>query len=165
VLLHLHCAIRSCNVRGEVCPVREYSLWSRRAPKGLNGYAALFSSPLDRPTAAPRMAAPAARSRRANASVRRRRVLSVMFAAVSVPALVALATGSMTAWWVVVAMLPFVTTYLAVLFRTRRRMAEREINVAFYGTAGGTIVGLEEMFTARDAPLERVAAGGAISRY
>jgi hypothetical protein len=88
-----------------------------------------------------------------------------MFTAISVPALVALATGSMTAWWVVVAMLPFVSTYVAVLFRTRRRMAEREINVAFYGTAGGTLAGLEEMFTARDAPLERVGAGGAISRF
>ena len=105
------------------------------------------------------------RSRRANATVRRRRVLTVMSTAVAVPALVALATGSMTAWWVVVAMLPFVSTYVAVLFRTRRRMAEREINVAFYGSAGGTIIGLEEMFTARDAPLERVGAGGAVSRF
>ena len=145
--------------------MREYSLWSRRAPKGLNGYATLFSSSLDRPKAASRMAAPAVRSRRANATVRRRRVLTVMFTAVSAPALVALATGSMTAWWVVVAMLPFLSTYVAILFRTRRRMAEREINVAFYGSAGGTIVGLEEMFTTRDAPLERVGAGGAISRF
>jgi hypothetical protein len=111
------------------------------------------------------MAAPAVRSRRANATVRRRRVLTVMFTAVSAPALVALATGSMTAWWVVVAMLPFLSTYVAILFRTRRRMAEREINVAFYGSAGGTIVGLEEMFTTRDAPLERVGAGGAMSRF
>jgi hypothetical protein len=145
--------------------VREYSLWSRRAPKGLNGYAALFSSSLDRPKAASRTAAPAVRSRRANATVRRRRVLTVMVTAVCVPALVALATGSMTAWWVVVAMLPFLSTYVAILFRTRRRMAEREINVAFYGSAGGTIVGLEEMFTTRDAPLERVGAGGAMSRF
>jgi len=88
-----------------------------------------------------------------------------MFTAVSAPALVALATGSMTAWWVVVAMLPFLSTYVAILFRTLRRMAEREINVACYGSAGGTIVGLEEMFTTRDAPLERVAAGGALSRF
>jgi hypothetical protein len=111
------------------------------------------------------MTPPGVRSRRPNATVRRRRVLTVMCTAVALPALVALATGSMTAWWVVVAMLPFVSTYVAVLFRTRRRMAEREINVAFYGSAGGTIVGLEEMFTTRDAPLERVAAGGASSRY
>lgn len=145
--------------------MREYSLWSRRAPKGLNGYAALFPSAPERPKATARMAPPTVRSRRANATVRRRRVLTVMFTALAVPALVALATGSMTAWWVVVAMLPFVSTYVAILFRTRRRMAEREINVAFYGSAGGTIVGLEEMFTARDAPMERVAAGGAISRY
>lgn len=144
--------------------MREYSLWSRRAPKGFNGYAALFSLPLE-PKATPRGAAPTVRARRANATVRRRRVLTVMCTAVSVSALVALATGSMTAWWVVVAMLPFVSTYVAILFRTRRRMAEREINVAFYGSAGGTIVGLEEMFTARDAPLESVAAGGAISRF
>jgi hypothetical protein len=143
--------------------VREYSLWSRRAPKGLNGYAALFPSRQDVPKAAPRTVPPAVRARRANATIRRRRVLTGMFIALAVPALVALATGSMTAWWVVVAMLPFVSTYVAVLFRTRRRMAEREINVAFYGSAGGTIVGLEEMFTARDAPLERVGAGG--SRY
>jgi hypothetical protein len=145
--------------------VREYSLWSRRAPKGLNGYAALFPLTPERPKATVRMAPPTVRSRRANATVRRRRVLTVMLTALAVPALVALATGSMTAWWVVVAMLPFVSTYFAILFRTRRRMAEREINVAFYGSAGGTIVGLEEMFTARDAPMERVAAGGAISRY
>jgi hypothetical protein len=145
--------------------VREYSLWSRRAPKGLNGYAALFSPPLDRASAVQRLPAPAVPNRRANASLRRRRVLTVMFTAISVPALVALATGSMTAWWVVVAMLPFVCTYMAVLFRTRRRMAEREINVAFYGSAGGTIAGLEEMFTSRDAPLERVAAGGGMSRF
>jgi hypothetical protein len=145
--------------------VREYSLWSRRAPKGLNGYGALFALQPERPKAVPRVGAPAARSRRANAAVRRRRVLSVMLTAVSVPALVALATGSMTAWWVVVAMLPFLSTYVAILFRTRRRMAEREINVAFYGSAGGTIVGLEEMFTTRDAPLERVGAGGAMSRF
>jgi hypothetical protein len=144
--------------------VREYSLWSHRAQKGLNGYAALFSSPLDRPSAVPRLAAPALRSCRANASVRRRRVLTVMFTALSVPALVALATGSVAAWWAVVAMLPFVSTYLAVLFRTRRRMAEREINVAFYGSAGGTIAGLEEMFATRDAPLEHVGVGRAISR-
>ena len=145
--------------------MREYSLWSRRAPKGLNGYAALFSPPVDRASAVTRLPAPAVASRRANASLRRRQVLTVMFTAISVPALVALATGSMTAWWVVVAMLPFVSTYMAVLFRTRRRMAEREINVAFYGSAGGTLVGLEEMFTARDTPLERVGAGGAISRF
>lgn len=145
--------------------MREYSLWSRRAPKGLNGYAALFSPPLDRASAVQRLPAPAVPNGRANASLRRRRVLTVMFTAISVPALVALATGSMTAWWVVVAMLPFVCTYMAVLFRTRRRMAEREINVAFYGSAGGTIAGLEEMFTSRDAPLERVAAGGGMSRF
>jgi len=87
-----------------------------------------------------------------------------MLTALSVPALVALATGSMAASWVVVAMLPFVSTYVAVLFRTRRRMAEREINVAFYGSAGGTIAGLEEVFATRDAPLEHVGAGRAISR-
>ena len=125
----------------------------------------MFSPPLDRASAVQRLPAPAVPNRRANASLRRRRVLTVMFTAISVPALVALATGSMTAWWVVVAMLPFVCTYMAVLFRTRRRMAEREINVAFYGSAGGTIAGLEEMFTSRDAPLERVAAGGGMSRF
>ena len=114
--------------------MREYSLWSRRASKGLNGYAALFSPPLDRASAVTRLPAPAVANRRANASLRRRQVLTVMFTAISMPALVALATGSMTAWWVVVAMLPFVSTYVAVLFRTRRRMAEREINVAFYGS-------------------------------
>jgi drug/metabolite transporter (DMT)-like permease len=89
----------------------------------------------------------------------------VLFSALAAPVLVALATGSMAAWWVVVALLPFVTTYLAVLFRTKRRIAEREINSAFYGSAGGTIIGLEEMFAGRESPLERVSASGGSSRY
>lgn len=88
-----------------------------------------------------------------------------MFGALSAPALVAIATGSTAAWWVVVAVLPFVATYLAVLFRTRRLMAEREINLAFYGSAGGAIAGLEEVFAAgRDAPLEHVGAASAMMR-
>jgi drug/metabolite transporter (DMT)-like permease len=146
--------------------VREYRLSSRRAPKGLNGYAALFPSPLQQSSVVPRLVKPSVRSRpRANAAVRRRRVLTVLFSALAAPVLVALATGSMAAWWVVVALLPFVTTYLAVLFRTKRRIAEREINSAFYGSAGGTIIGLEEMFAGRESPLERVSASGGSSRY
>ncbi len=69
---------------------------------------------------------------------------SLVLAAIALPALVALATGSSTAWWVFVGMLPVLGVYLAVLFYARRVRAEREINVAFFGGQGEAGRGLEE---------------------
>jgi hypothetical protein len=63
--------------------------------------------------------------------------------------LVALVTGSAAAWWVTLAVLPVVCAYVAVLFRTRRRMAEREINLAFFGSSNRAMAGLEDVFAAR----------------
>jgi len=73
----------------------------------------------------------------------------VLFVALAVPLALALLTGSTVAWWVVLALLPLTCAYLAVLFRTRRLMAEREINVAFFGGPDRVETGLEDVFTAR----------------
>ena len=69
---------------------------------------------------------------------------------IAVPALVALATGYSAAWWVFVGMLPVFGIYVAVVFYARRVRAEREINVAFLGSAPGPGAGLEDMFAGRD---------------
>jgi len=84
---------------------------------------------------------------RANAAVRRRRALGALSLALAVPVVLGALTGSAAAWWVVVALLPVVCAYLAVLFRARRVLAEREINLAFLGTAGRAEPGLEGMFS------------------
>ena len=133
----------------------------------MDGYAALLSSPPrfnpTRPVHPLRQVGPpAARSRaRASAIARQRRVLSIMLPALVLPLLVALATGWAAAWWVV-AVLPVVLSYVAVVVRTRRQMAEREINVAFFGANGRVVTGLEDVFSrpADDGPMERLAAGG-----
>jgi len=90
-------------------------------------------------------------------------VLTVLLGALMAPALVALATGSVAAWWVVVALLPLVCAYLAVLFRARRVMAEKEINVAFIGPVRRVPAGLEDVFSANRGPdqLDQVAVGRA----
>jgi hypothetical protein len=91
-----------------------------------------------------------------------------MLLTLAVPLVVALATGWAVAWWAVVALVPVMCTYVAILMRTRRVMAEREIDVAFFGPAGraGSASGLEEVFSGggQYAPLERMAAGGGYSR-
>ena len=95
-----------------------------------------------------RAGVPAARSKaRAGTIARQRRVLSVMLSTLAVPLVVALATGWAAAWWAVVALLPVLCTYVAILMRTRRLMAEREIDVAFFGPAGRVALGLEEVFS------------------
>jgi Flp pilus assembly protein TadB len=95
-----------------------------------------------------------------SAAVRRRRVLAVMLGVLAVPAVIGLATGSAAAWWAVVAFLPVVCTYLAVLFRARRLMAEREINLAFFGSVNRAGHGLEDAFGFHyEEPLEKVASG------
>ena len=145
--------------------MREYSLWSRRASKGLNGYAALFSPPLDRASAVTRLPTPAVANRRANASLRRRQVLTVMFTAISMPALVALATGSMTAWWVVVAMLPFVSTYVAVLFRTGAGWLSVRSTSRFTGLPVARSLAWKKCSLPGMPRWSVSAAGGAISRF
>ena len=104
---------------------------------------------------------PAARSRaRASTIARQRRVLSVMLSTLAVPLVVALATGWAAAWWAVVALLPVLCTYVAILVRARRQMAEREIDVAFFGPAGRVAHGLEEVFSGR----RRARSSGAHGR-
>lgn len=133
----------------------KYGLWRHRAQTGTNGYAVLYPSaastarragrvPVAVPRAVPR------RSPRAAAAARRRRALATLLVALGIPTLIALVTGSAAAWWVVVALLPVVCGYLAVMFHNRRLMAEREINMAFSGPAGRGLTGLEEMFSVPD---------------
>jgi hypothetical protein len=138
----------------------------------MEGHAVLLSSrpsfkasrpvrPFNRP------GVPVARSKaRAGTIARQRRVLSVMLLTLAVPLVVALATGWAVAWWAVVALVPVMCTYVAILMRTRRMMAEREIDVAFFGPAGRAPAGLEDVFSSAGQydPLERMAAGGGYSR-
>ncbi len=154
--------------------MRKYRVLLGRAQAGMDGQTIVLSRrapfkpsrpvrPLNRP------GVPAARSKaRAGTIARQRRVLSVMLLTLAVPLVVALATGWAVAWWAVVALVPVMCTYVAILMRTRRVMAEREIDVAFFGPAGraGSASGLEEVFSGggQYAPLERMAAGGGYSR-
>jgi hypothetical protein len=86
-----------------------------------------------------------------------------MLAALTLALLTALATSSEIAWWTVVVLLPVLLSYVAVLVRSRRMRAEREINVAFFGSSGRASVRLEDVFArpVDQAPYERMAAGGA----
>jgi hypothetical protein len=85
-----------------------------------------------------------------------------MMGALAVPAAIGLATGSSAAWWVFVALLPVVCVYLAILFRTRRLMAEREMNLAFLGPLNRGGRSADDGFSLRDdEPLERVVGFGA----
>jgi hypothetical protein len=97
-------------------------------------------------------------------AARRRRVLGALLTALAVPALAAVVTGSSAAWWAVMVLLPIVCTYVAVLFRARRLMAEREINMAFFGGQDRFDGGLEDLFSARRASLADERAVGA-GRY
>ena len=149
--------------------MRKYQVWPGRAQAGMDGYAVLLSSRAPFKPSRPvrplsRAGAPVARSKaRAGTIARQRRVLSVMLSTLAVPLVVALATGWAAAWWIVVALLPVLFTYVAILVRARRLMAEREIDVAFFGPAGRVAYGLEEVFSgaSEHGPLERMAAGGA----
>ena len=144
--------------------MRKDQLWSRRAQAGFKGYSALYPAAIE-----PRRQGPVAPARgqlptealvsapmrsgrakaKADAAARQRLVLTVLFTALVLPALTALATGSTAAWWVVLAVLPFVCAYLAVLFRARRLQAEKEFNTAFLGGARLSAAGLEDIFSAR----------------
>jgi hypothetical protein len=154
--------------------VRKYRFGSRNAPFSASGYAVLYSSTRPEPMRPVALSRPLpvagadlakvrrARSR-AQAAARRRLVLTVLLFALAVPLLLALATGSTGAWWAVVALLPVVFAYLAVMFRARRLSAEREINVAFFGGPQRGEFGLDDMFPAayaqEPAELRAVSAG------
>lgn len=123
-------------------------IWVQRAsfPGRERGISASFSRgpvPLSPPLRTVRAKA------RADAAARRRLVMTVLVLALIAPALVALATGSTGAWWVVVAMLPLVCTYGAVVLRARRLQAEREFNIAFMGGTKVSHVALEDLFSSR----------------
>ncbi len=103
-----------------------------------------------------------ARSRaRAGTIARQRRVLSVMLLTLAVPLVIALATGWAAAWWAVVALLPVVCTYVAILMRTRRRWLSGRSMWPFSAPPagpvrpGGCLLGWRQY-----VPLERMAAGG-----
>jgi hypothetical protein len=89
--------------------------------------------------------------------------LTILFAALAISVLVALVTGAAAAWWAVVALLPLECVYLFVLFRTRRLMAEREINLAFVGPGDRNNAALEDLFSGHsshtDEELKAVGAG------
>ncbi len=91
-------------------------------------------------------------------SARRRRALELVLAIMAVPALVALATGSSTAWWVFVGMLPLFCVYVGVVLYARRLRAEQEINVAFFGNAKGAAPGLEDVFAGTTSALDEISA-------
>ena len=91
-------------------------------------------------------------------ALRRRRALELLLGVIAVPALVALATGSSAAWWVFVGMLPVFGVYLAVVLYARRLRAEREINVAFGGSAVNARKGWDDVLLARDSQLDEVSA-------
>ena len=131
--------------------MREYLGWSRRAHEGTNAQTPSVSSQPYQLRVVPPAAMGQARAQ-ADSAARRRRVLMVMAGAVAAPALVALATGSNAAWWGLLALVPVVLAYLGVLFRTRRHMAEREFNVAFFGRGRRGAAGLEEVFSGHQDP-------------
>ena len=101
----------------------EYQSSSRHARGDLNGRASSSSTVLtvvstkaERGTRRDHVAP--------DSTTRRRHVLEMLFGVIAVPALIALATGSSTAWWVFVGMLPLFGVYLAVVLYARRVRAE-----------------------------------------
>jgi hypothetical protein len=137
--------------------VGEYQAWSLRARGGLNGYQRSSSSV--NAQVAPRVVAPGdGLMAHPGMTTRRRRVLELVLAAIAVPALVALATGSSAAWWVFVGMLPVFGVYLAIVLYARRVRAEREINVAFFGRASEADRSLDDVFSGSGSQLDEVSA-------
>ena len=140
--------------------MREYRFWSRFARGRTTGQTRSSSSPLHDPSLVVRGDSPGDRAKaQPNPTARRQLVLKVMLGVVAAPGLIALATGSSTAWWAFVGMLAVFGAYLAVVFHARRLRAEREINVAFFGRANAADTGLEEVFSDADAhQLDEVGA-------
>jgi hypothetical protein len=146
--------------------VRQYRLWPRGDQKGPNGYppaAVRYRAQVGAPSPyRPQLGLVAAPRRRSHGAVRRRRVLVVLGLALVVPSVAGVLTGAAAAWWAVAALLPFACAYVAVVMHTRRRTAEREINIAFFGRASRTEASLEEVFTGEleQVPPRLRAVGG-----
>jgi hypothetical protein len=73
-------------------------------------------------------------------------VLTVLLGCLALAALVGLSTGSGAAWWVVIALSPLVSGYLALLAWARRVSAEREFNLAFFAGTVGAAPSFEALF-------------------
>jgi hypothetical protein len=138
--------------------VGEYQSWSRHARGDLNGRASSSSAVSDAQSAPRQSGGLVATMSHPDSTTRRRHVLEMLLGVIAVPALIALATGSSTAWWVFVGMLPLFGVYLVVVLYARRVRAEREINVAFFGRPGETGRGLEDVFAGSGAQLDEVSA-------
>ena len=163
---HVVSALRVCRCFFEgVGAVQRFRLWPR-SRRGRDGFAGQLSVALggwpgraalegwkgQGILAAPKRAA-------SGMAQRRRHVVMVLGVALAASAMTAVATGSSAAWWAVLALLPLGCAYVAVLLRSRRIAAEREITQAFFGPAGVNGAGfasIEELFPAER---ERVAAG------
>jgi hypothetical protein len=127
--------------------VPDYRSWSRVARGRTDGLEGGAKSPTGVP---PQVGA--------DTAVRRRRALGLLLGAIALPALVALATGSTAAWWVFVGMLPVFGIYLVVVLYARRVQAEREINVAFGGSAIRGRRSWDDVLATRDSQLDEVSA-------
>ncbi|MGC8627489.1 MAG: hypothetical protein ACP5VR_08030 [Acidimicrobiales bacterium] len=95
---------------------------------------------------------------RREALARQRQVVGALVVTLVLCVVLAVATGATAAWWAVVALLPLTCAYMAVLARSRRISAEREISYAFFGDAGQEHLppgGFEELFAAKS---DRAAA-------
>jgi hypothetical protein len=109
---------------------------------------------------------------RSRTAKRRRHVMAVLSAGLASAVSVAVATGSVAAWWAVFGLLPLLCTYLAILSRARRLLAEREMNVAFFGAASRALIERPDPFAlgrpqaaraqqpSRERRQRAVAAGG-----
>jgi hypothetical protein len=90
------------------------------------------------------------------AVARQRQVVTGLAGALMLCVAVAVVTGASAAWWAAVALLPLACAYVAVLARSKRIAAEREISYAFFGRTGAEqhgLGGIEELF-----PVERERA-------
>lgn len=134
----------------------EYQAWSRRARGSANGYG--VSSSASNTQAVQWRGEAITSAKHPDTTTRRRRALELLVGIVAVPALIALATGSSTAWWVFVGMLPVFGIYLGVLLYARHVRAEREINVAFFGRTGGPQRSLDDVFAGTGSQLDEVSA-------